>query len=43
MPNIAVALRQEIARLARKELRAEADSLRKGISQHRSALASLKQ
>lgn len=42
MPNIATLLKSEIARLARKEVRAETDSLRKLASQHRSDIAALK-
>ncbi|MBS0599368.1 MAG: helix-turn-helix transcriptional regulator [Rhodoferax sp.] len=42
MPNIATVLKEEIARVARKELRAATDSLKKSSSQHRSDLASIK-
>lgn len=42
MPNIATALKQEISRLARKELRSETDSLRKAVAQYRSQIAALK-
>jgi DNA-binding transcriptional regulator YiaG len=42
MPNIAVALKEEIARVARKELRAETDSLKKTVSDYRSEIAALK-
>jgi DNA-binding transcriptional regulator YiaG len=42
MPNIATVLKSEIARLARKEVRAETDSLKKLSSQYRSDIAALK-
>ena len=42
MPNIAVVLKEEIVRLARKELRSETDSLRKASTQYRSDIAALK-
>jgi len=42
MPNIASVLKTEIARLARKEVRAETDSLKKLSSQYRSDIAALK-
>jgi DNA-binding transcriptional regulator YiaG len=42
MPNIASVLKSEIARLARKEVRAETDSLKKLSSQYRSDIAALK-
>lgn len=42
MPNIASALKEEIARVARKELRAEIDSLRKATSTYRREIAALK-
>lgn len=42
MPNIASLLKSEIARIARKEVRAETDKLRKTVTQHRSQIASLK-
>lgn len=42
MPNIASALKAEIARVARKELRAETDSLRKATTTYRREIASLK-
>jgi len=35
MPNIATALKEEISRLARKELRAEVTDLKKSASAHR--------
>lgn len=40
--NIAVVLKGEIARIARKEVRVEADPLRRSSSQYRSEIASLK-
>lgn len=42
MPNIAVELKNEMARVARKELRKEVESLRKAVSSHRSEIAALK-
>ncbi len=42
MPNIAVVLKGEIARLARKETRAEVGELRKASSQYRSHIAALR-
>jgi len=42
MPNIAVALRDEIARLARKELRSSTESLKKAVATYRSEIAALK-
>lgn len=42
MPNIAVALKSEIARVARKELKSEIGPLRKSNSQYRSEIAALK-
>jgi len=42
MPNIASLLKAEIARVARKEVRAEIESLKKASSQHRSAVAQLR-
>lgn len=42
MPNIAQALKSEIGRLARKELRAETDSLRKAVAAYRKEIAALK-
>lgn len=42
MPNIATALKAEITRLARKELRAEVASLKKAAAAHRSDIAALK-
>lgn len=42
MPNIATVLKQEIARIARKELRSETASVKKASTQHRRAIAELK-
>jgi DNA-binding transcriptional regulator YiaG len=42
MPNIAAALKSEIVRVAKKELRAEVASLRKLVSAHRTDIAALK-
>ena len=42
MPNVASVLKAEIARVARKEVRAEVDSLRKANAQQRSAMAALR-
>lgn len=41
MPNIASILKAEIARVARKELRAEIEPLRKSVAQYRSTIAAL--
>lgn len=42
MANIASVLKSEVARVARKEVRAEIEGLRKANSQHRSAIAELR-
>lgn len=42
MPNIASVLKTEIARVARKEVRTEMDSLKKASTQYRSNIAGLK-
>jgi len=42
MPNIASAFKEEVTRLARKELRATTDSLRKAVTSYRSEIAALK-
>ena len=42
MPNIAALLKSEISRVARKEIRAETESLRKAVSNYRSEIADLK-
>ena len=42
MSNIATALKEEISRLSRRELRSETDGLRKASTQYRSEIAALK-
>lgn len=42
MPNIASAFKDEIVRLARKEVRKESESLKKASTQYRSDIAALK-
>lgn len=42
MPNIASVLKAEIVRLAKKEVRAEVEALRKASAQYRSEIAALK-
>jgi DNA-binding transcriptional regulator YiaG len=42
MPNIGSVLKQEITRVARKELRGETQALKKSISQYRTQIADLK-
>ena len=42
MPNFATAFKEEIARLARKEVRAQTDELRKASVQYRSHIATLR-
>jgi DNA-binding transcriptional regulator YiaG len=42
MPNIAAVLKDEISRLARKEFRANTDSLKKAVTTYRSEVAALK-
>ncbi len=42
MPNIATLLKNEIARVARKEVRAETQSLKKAVNAHRGEIAALK-
>jgi DNA-binding transcriptional regulator YiaG len=42
MPNFASVLKEEIVRLARKEVRAETESMKKAVAQHRSEIAGLK-
>ena len=42
MPNIAAVLKEEIARLTRKELRGQSGGLKKASSQHRRDIAALK-
>lgn len=42
MPNIASVLKEEISRIARKEIRAETESLKKAVASYRSEIAALK-
>lgn len=42
MPNIASILKAEIARVARKEVRAEIEALKKASAQYRSSIAALR-
>ncbi len=42
MANIALVLKEEISRLARKEIRSEIDKLKKASTQYRSEIAALK-
>ena len=42
MPNIASVLKSEITRIARKEIRAEVETLKKSVSGYRSEIAGLK-
>jgi DNA-binding transcriptional regulator YiaG len=42
MPNIAQVLKEEIARIARKQLRAEIPPLKRAVARHRSEIAALK-
>src|SRR5690349_7761189 len=42
MPNIAVVLKEEIARLARKELRSQTRELKKASAQYRTHIAALR-
>lgn len=42
MPNIAVVLKGEIARIARKEVRAETEEFRKASAQYRTHIAALR-
>ncbi|NML45943.1 helix-turn-helix domain-containing protein [Ramlibacter sp. G-1-2-2] len=42
MPNVASVLKDEIARVARKELRAEIEPLKRASALHRSSIAALK-
>ena len=41
MPNIAAVLKEEIVRLARKEVRRQMEKLRRGTLQHRKSIANL--
>jgi DNA-binding transcriptional regulator YiaG len=42
MPNVASILKSEITRIARKEIRAEVETLKKSVTGHRSEIAALK-
>lgn len=42
MPNIAAVLKEEVARVARKEVRAQTDDMRKASAQHRAHIAALR-
>jgi DNA-binding transcriptional regulator YiaG len=42
MPNVASVLKDEIARVARKEVRAEVEPLKRASAQYRSSIAALK-
>lgn len=42
MPNIASVLKEEISRIARKEIRVETEGLKKAVASSRSEIASLK-
>ena len=42
MSNVAAALKEEITRIARKEIRAETEKLKKSSAQYRSEIAALK-
>jgi len=42
MPNLQSVLRQEIRRLARKEIRSELEATKKAVAQHRREIAELK-
>ena len=42
MPNLAVTLKQEITRLARKEVKAQTEAIRKASAQYRRDIAQLK-
>lgn len=42
MPNIASVLKEEISRLARKELKSNTDPLKKAVASYRSQIAALK-
>lgn len=42
MPNIASVLKSEITRIARKEIRAEVEGLKKSVNTYRSEIAALK-
>ncbi|MGV3493135.1 MAG: helix-turn-helix domain-containing protein [Ramlibacter sp.] len=42
MPNIAAVLKEEVARVARKEIRAQTEDIRKASAQHRAHIAALR-
>lgn len=42
MPNLATTLKSEIARIARKEVRGELETLKKAVTSYRSEIAALK-
>ncbi len=42
MPNIAMVLREELTRLARKEIRTQTDALRKASAEYRKKIAEMK-
>lgn len=42
MPNLAAVLKEEVARLARKELKSNTDPLKKAVATYRSQIAALK-
>ena len=42
MPNLATTLKSEIARIARKEVRSEAEALKKSVAAYRGEIAALK-
>ncbi len=42
MPNVGTVLREEIGRVARREIRKETESTKKATTQHRHAIAALK-
>ncbi len=42
MPNIATTLKQEISRIARKEIRGETTALKKAVTSYRAEIAALK-
>jgi predicted transcriptional regulator len=42
MPNVAAALKEEVSRLARKELKSNTDSLKRAVASYRTQIAALK-
>lgn len=42
MPNIAAVLKEEVARVARREIRAQTEDMRKASAQHRAHIAALR-